>query len=96
MDAIRSNWREAELSARALAMLAFAENLTRAPADCSASDVEELRRVGMQDKEILALVMLVGFFNLATRVADALGVELDPQLTRGTKEYERFFSKEPR
>lgn len=50
-----------------------------------------LRAAGLTDEQILAVVLVAGFFNLATRIADALGVELDPQLTRGTPEYKKFF-----
>lgn len=93
VEAVRNDWRAASLNARLTGMLAFAEKLTKTPAACTDDDIAQLRRVGLEDEEILALVMLVGFFNLATRVADALGVELDPQLTRGTEEYEAFFAQ---
>jgi hypothetical protein len=55
-------------------------------------DVGELRRHGLSDEQVLAVVLVAGFFSLATRIADALGIELDPELTRGTPEYERFFA----
>ncbi len=74
-------------------MLAYSEKLTETPERMTSSDVDELRRHGLSDDEVLALVMLAGFFNLATRIADGLGVELDPQLTRGTAEYKRFFER---
>ncbi len=53
------------------------------------NDVNDLRLSGLIDEEVLAVTMLAGFFNLATRIADGLGVELDRELTRGTPEYER-------
>lgn len=71
-------------------MLAFSEKLTRTPWEMKEADVAELRRHGLTDEQILAVVLIAGFFNLATRIADALGVELDPQFTRGTPEYEEF------
>jgi alkylhydroperoxidase family enzyme len=54
------------------------------------ADVVELRRHGLSDGQILAVVLIAAFFNVATRVADALGVELERELTRGTQEYEHF------
>jgi len=72
------------------AMLAFSEKLTRAPWEMKEADVAGLRRHGLSDEQILAVVLVAGFFNLATRVADAIGIELDPQFTRGTPEYEAF------
>ena len=56
-------------------------------------DLEVLRGHGLDDKDILGVVMVAAFFNVATRVADALGVELDAELTRGTPEYERVFAR---
>lgn len=56
------------------------------------ADVAGLRRHGLSDKQILAVVLIAAFFNVATRIADALGVELDRHLTRGTPEYEQFMS----
>ncbi len=53
-----------------------------------------LRSHGLSDEEILALVLLAGFFQLATRVADALGVELDAELTRGTPAYQAFMARD--
>ncbi|MBI4466232.1 MAG: hypothetical protein HY656_02235 [Acidobacteria bacterium] len=71
-------------------MLAFSEKLTRTPWEMKEADLAELRRQGLTEEQILAVVLVAGFFNLATRIADALGIELDPQLTRGTPEYEAF------
>jgi hypothetical protein len=52
-----------------------------------------LRTHGLSEEQILAVVLVAGFFNLATRIADALGVEFDPQFTRGTPEYEKFMQE---
>lgn len=61
-------------------MLGFAQKMTLSPWEMQPQDVAELRRHGLTDDEILALVLLAGFFSLATRIADALGVELDAEL----------------
>ncbi|MFQ5778840.1 MAG: hypothetical protein ACE5IP_12610 [Terriglobia bacterium] len=73
-------------------MLAFSEKLTREPAAMEEADVAGLRRHGLSDEQILAVVLIAAFFNVATRIADALGVELDRHLTRGTPEYEQFMA----
>jgi len=72
-------------------MLSFSVKLTHTPWEMREADAAELRRHGLSDEQVLAVALIAGFFNLATRIADALGVVLDPQLTRGTPEYERFF-----
>jgi len=71
-------------------MLAFSEKLTHAPWEMKEVDVAELRARGVTDEQILAVVLVAGFFNLATRIADALGIDLDPQFTPGTPQYEQF------
>jgi uncharacterized peroxidase-related enzyme len=84
VSAIKTDWRQAELDERQRAILFFAQKMTLSPWDMHEEDVLELRRHGLSDEQVLAVVLLAGFFNLATRVADALGVELDPQLGGGT------------
>jgi len=74
-------------------VLAFSEKLTRTPWEMAEADVAELRRHGLGDEQILAVVLVASFFNVATRVADALGVELDPEFTRGTPEYETWLKR---
>ncbi|MFQ5926258.1 MAG: carboxymuconolactone decarboxylase family protein [Terriglobia bacterium] len=71
-------------------MLAFSEKLTRTPWEMKEADVVALRQQGLGDEQVLAVVLIAGFFNLATRIADGLGVELDPHFRRGTLEYEKF------
>ena len=68
-------------------MLTFSEKLTLSPGKMEQDDTETLRAHGLSDEQILAVVLLAGFFNLASRLADALGVELDAQFTQGTAEY---------
>ena len=68
-------------------MLAYSEKLTLTPSEMTETDVNALRTEGLTDEEILAVVWVAGFFALATRIADALGVELDRQHIPGTPEY---------
>ena len=90
MEAIRTDWRQAHLTERQRVMLAFSEKLTHTPWEMKEADVAELRGHGLTDEQILAVVLVGAFFNVATRVADALGIELDPQFTQGTPEYQHF------
>jgi uncharacterized peroxidase-related enzyme len=71
-------------------MLEFSEKLTRTPWEMKEADVAGLRGHGLSDEQILAVTLVAAFFNIATRVADALGIELDPQFTQGTPEYDAF------
>jgi alkylhydroperoxidase family enzyme len=71
-------------------MLEFSEKLTRTPWEMKEADVAGLRGHGLSDEQILAVTLVAAFFNIATRVADTLGIELDPQFTQGTPEYDAF------
>ncbi len=75
-------------------MLAYSEKLTLTPSEMSEADITALREHGLGDEQILAVVLVAGFFNLATRIADALGVVLDPQHIPGTPEYEKIMNRE--
>jgi len=51
-----------------------AEKLTNAPVAMTESDLGELRAVGLSDKDILDLTLIVGYFNFVNRIALGLGV----------------------
>ncbi len=56
-------------------MLAFTEKFTLTPSKLSDEDMEELRRAGFGESEILAIVLGAGYRNWVDRIADLLGVE---------------------
>ena len=60
-------------------MLAYADKLTRTPADVRRADVELLRAAGFNDRDILGIVQVVGYYAYVNRLADGLGVELEPE-----------------
>ena len=64
------------------ALLAYAEKLTRDPATCHRGDVDALRAAGATDPEIHATVQVAAYFNYINRVADGLGVDLEPEMRR--------------
>jgi len=41
-------------------------------------DLAPLREAGLTDREILDLALIVGYFAFVNRLADGLGVELEP------------------
>ncbi len=59
-------------------MLRYAIKLTRSPHALDATDVDELRRVGFDDGGILDICQVVSYYNYVNRLADGLGVELEP------------------
>ena len=76
--ALEADFRTAGLSDRRVAMLEYAEKLTVAPADVTEGDVEGLRLQGLSDRDILDLVEVVAYFAYANRIADGLGITLEP------------------
>ena len=60
-----------------------ADKLTSAPSAMTESDLGELRAVGLSDKDILDLTLIVGYFNFVNRIAMGLGVEFSADEVRG-------------
>lgn len=48
----------------------------------SREDVEQLRAEGLSDRSILDAVEVIAYFNYINRVADALGIEPEPEMKR--------------
>lgn len=59
-------------------LVAYALKLTREPAAVSEGDVAALRAVGLDDRAIVDANQVVSYFNYVNRIADGLGVELEP------------------
>ena len=60
----------------------FAAELTRKPTSIDAGTIDGLRGHGWDDAEILTATQIVGFFNQYARIAEALGVEPEPEMKR--------------
>ena len=58
-------------------MLTFVEKMTQASWTMTRADVQGLRTAGFSDTQVLEIVQLTAWFNFMTRVADALGVEVE-------------------
>ena len=76
-DAFAEDWRRAGLDGATVALLEYAEKLTRTPSSMSATDVEALRHAGWSDRAIHDATQVCGYFNYINRVAEALGVEME-------------------
>ncbi len=55
-------------------MLDFVVKMTRHSYRMTEQDVRALRDAGFDDRAILQITMIAGWFNYANRVADALGL----------------------
>lgn len=74
---IEEGYETAGLSEKRLAMLRYAEKLTREPSAVTESDVVALRREGFTDTDILHIAEVVAYFAYANRIADGLGIPLE-------------------
>ena len=75
VHAVARDWRSAPLTDQDKALCEFAAKLTHAPAAMSPSDLDALRKQGLDDRAIHDAAQVIGYFNYINRIADALGVE---------------------
>ena len=85
LDALASDWRQAELSEVDRALCDLAERMTHAPASLREGDVAALRALGLDDAAIHHAVQVIAYFNYINRVADALGDDLEPGMPPRTE-----------
>ena len=78
LASIESDYRTAGLSAKRLAMLAYAEKLTREPWNVVEADVTALRAAQFTDTDILHIAEVVSYYAYVNRIASGLGVDLEP------------------
>jgi uncharacterized peroxidase-related enzyme len=63
-----------------------AEKLTSAPGAMTESDLDELRAVGLDDKDILDLTLITAYFNFVNRIAMGLGVVFTDEESAGYRD----------
>lgn len=54
--------------------------LTRTPGKMSRDDIETLRGAGFNDRAIHDATQVTAYFNYINRIADGLGVDLEPEM----------------
>ena len=84
MTALCTDPQEAKLGVADQALCRYALKLTRTPAAITAHDVAALRDVGFDDRGIHDICAVVAYYNFVNRIADGLGVELEPESSEGT------------
>jgi alkylhydroperoxidase family enzyme len=63
--------------------------VTRSPAAIRRQDVETLRIHGLTDRAILDVVEVVAYFNYINRVADALGIDPEPEMQQAFERWRK-------
>lgn len=79
--AVGEDWRTAVLSDVDRALCTYGEKLALTPAQMSAADVANLRAVGLDDVAIHDAIQVVSYFSYINRIADAVHVDLEPEMT---------------
>lgn len=78
MSQIKSDYTLARLDPADRALCGHAVKLTRAPWTVTQADIQRLRAQGLSDQAISDGTQIIAFFNYINRVADGLGVDLEP------------------
>jgi len=73
-----SDFLEAKIEPSLRALGVYAKKLTLSPAEMGPKDVDDLRQHGFTDEQILMANLVASYFNFINRVADGLGVDLEP------------------
>lgn len=77
-EAIKKDFRTADITAQERVMLEYVEKITLAPAKINSADIKLLREAGFDDMAILQINLIASWFNYINRVADGLGVGREP------------------
>lgn len=72
--ALQTGRPEEAFEGRELALLRYAEKLTRNPGAMEEGDVQALKDAGVDDGEILEANQIIGYFNYVNRLLNGLGV----------------------
>jgi uncharacterized peroxidase-related enzyme len=78
IGAIARDYRTAPITRAEIAMMAFAEKVTREAHSVTAADLDELRRHGFADAEILDIVLAAAARCFFSKTLDGVGAEADP------------------
>ncbi len=77
--ALCDDYQKSTLTPADLAMLRYTEKLTLTPGKITGEDVAGLREAGFDDRGIHDICTIVAYFAFVNRIADGLGVELEPR-----------------
>jgi alkylhydroperoxidase family enzyme len=62
--------------------------VTRAPGAMSPRHLETLRLHGLSDRDILDAVEVIAYFNYINRIADALGIDPEPEMQQSYEKWQ--------
>ena len=77
---LKHDWRTADLSEEDKALCSWAVKLTLTPAEMVESDVRDLETFCFSQNAISDAAQVISYFNYINRIADGLGVDLEPEM----------------
>lgn len=72
------DYESAPIDAADKVMLRYVDKLTRTPAKMTREDVTTLIEAGFSEAAVLDICQVAGYFAFVNRLADGLGVDLEP------------------
>ncbi len=84
-EQVKRDYRRAKLTRRQKALAQFAVLVTRRPSAVRPRHLNALRKQGLSDRDILDAVQVISYFNYINRIADALGVDPEPEMLPARK-----------
>ena len=79
-EGVLHDWRTAPLGEADRALCAYAEKLARRVERMEEADVEALRAAGFDDRAVHDAAQVTAYFSYINRIAEGLGVDLDPDM----------------
>jgi uncharacterized peroxidase-related enzyme len=83
-------WQDLDLSPRDRALCEIAHKISADPTKMVEEDWAPLRDMGFDDEACLEVAHVVGLFNHLTRLADGLGLMLDPETEAASESGEKL------
>ena len=77
---IAEDYTQAAVTPAEAVMLSHARKLTLTPSEVGPEDIEALRNAGWDDRAISDITHIAAYFNFINRVAEGIGVDLEPEM----------------
>ena len=84
-DQLKQNWKTAELDDYDRSLCQWAEKLTKSPDKMTQADVDLLKEKRFSQSAISDAAQVISYFNYINRIADGLGVDLEPEMEKVKK-----------
>lgn len=85
IDAFVENYRTMNFDTKTFALLDYANDLTINPSSINDSTIENLRKYGYSDEDILISTLIISYFNFVNRIVMSMGLEINNDEVSGYK-----------